>query len=148
MVKREAVSVTELIPIIEAAIYDGKPVEMTVTGRSMMPLLKDRISSVRFARPDDLKKGDIVLFRRSDGHFVLHRIKSCHGDVYDIVGDNQYMADVNVSERDIIAKVKEFNRTGKRWEKDDRLYRAILPVIRLAGRCLKKVKRKLVSILN
>ena len=89
-IKRESAPVAEMIPVIEAALHNGKLVEMTVTGNSMKPMLKDRISSVKLTKPYNLKKGDVVLFLRNDGHYVLHRIINIHEDLYDIVGDMMF----------------------------------------------------------
>ena len=133
-----------MIPVIEAALHNGKPVEMTVTGNSMKPLLKDRVSSVKLTKPDNLKKGDVVLFLRNDGHYVLHRIINIHEDLYDIVGDNQLVPDKNIPKEKIIARVASYSRNGKDWKKQDRLYRIILPLIKTARRG----KRKLVRIIK
>lgn len=144
--KRETAPIAEMLPIIEATVNDGKPVEMTVTGNSMKPLLKDRVSSVRLGKPDNLKKGDVVLFLRNDGHCVLHRIISIHDELYDIVGDNQIVPDRNIPKEKIIAKVCEYSRNGKAWKERDGLYRMALPLIKTARRYGKGIKRRLVML--
>ena len=132
-----------MIPLLCETVRRGGQAEMTVTGRSMLPLLKDRVSSVRLARPDALKTGDIVLFRRRDGHYVLHRIVRVHDGLYDILGDNQRETDRDVPETDILAKVVAYNRTGRGWRESDALYRALLPAIRMARAAARRLKRKL-----
>lgn len=139
--RREVIPMAELMPVISSALEEKKPVEMTVTGNSMMPLFLDRISVVRLTCPDDLKTGDIVLYKRNDGHFVLHRIVKVHGGLYDIVGDNQFAVDRNVSKEDIIALVDGFSRDGKRWQSSDGLYRVLLPLLKFTKRVVKKIKR-------
>ena len=141
--KKEVVSITEIIPVIKASIENGKPVEITVTGNSMKPLLKDRISSVKLIKPDNLKKGDIVLFLRNDNRYVLHRIVNVRDGLYDIVGDNQYVKDINISKDAIVAKVFEYSRDGKKWQRNDYLYQKILPVIKIFRYYGSKFKRKL-----
>ena len=116
---------------------------MTVTGNSMKPLLLDRVSSVKLSKPDNLKKGDIVLFLRDEDCYVLHRIVAVHDDVYDIVGDNQTSVDKNIPKANIIAKATAYNRLGKGWKETDALYRAILPVIKKVKYFGRKIKRKL-----
>ena len=143
-IKRESAPVAEMIPVIEVALHNGKPVEMTVTGNSMKPLLKDRVSSVKLIKPDKLKKGDIVLFLRNDGHYVLHRIVNIHEGLYDIVGDNQLVPDKNIPKEKIIAMVSSYSRNGKDWKKQDRLYQMLLPLIKMA----KRGKRKLAGIIK
>ena len=137
-----------MIPVIWAAMEAGKPVEMTVTGKSMMPLLLDRISSVRLTQPNDLKKGDIVLFRRSDDRYALHRIVGVCDGVYDIIGDNQRVPDRCVPKEDIIALVTAYSRDGKHWREKDGLYRVFLPVLKTARRYAYGVKRKLDSFIK
>ena len=133
--------VADMIPLIRATVEAGGTAEMTVTGNSMKPLLLDRESSVRLVKADGLKKGDIVLFMSGDEHYVLHRIMRVGDGVYDIIGDNRRTAEVNIPEANIIAKVKEYNRTGKRWVSGDALYRTALPGIKLARRCYGKARR-------
>ena len=133
----------EMIPLIRSALCDGKPVEMTVTGRSMLPLLRDRLSSVRLIRPENLTVGDVVLFRRADGHYVLHRICAVHDGLYDILGDRLPAPDKDVPGSEIIARVAEFNRRGTHWRKSDRLYRFFLPGIRFALYCGRAARQKL-----
>ena len=142
--KRETAPIAEMIPVIEAAVENGKSVEMTVTGNSMLPLLKDRISSVRLAKPEVPEKGDIVLYRRDDGHYVLHRIAAIHDGLYDIIGDNQWAKDRNVPGKDILARVTAYSRDGRQWKKQDNLYRTMLPVIKM----LRRVKRKFSTIIK
>lgn len=141
--KRENAHIAEMIPIIQTAIESGKLVEMKVTGDSMKPLLKDRVSSVRLTKPDNLKVGDIVLFLRYDGHYVLHRIIGIHNNVYDIVGDNQYVPDRNVPKEAIIAKVCRYSRDNVHWKKNDFTYQRLLPLVRTIRPFGRRIKRKM-----
>ena len=140
--KKETAPVGEMIPVIRAALASGKSVEMTVTGNSMKPLLRDRVSSVRLTRPDDLKKGDIVLFLRGDGHYVLHRILCSHGGLYDIVGDNQTVPDRNIPEENVIARVFAYSRDGVHWEKSDAVYQRWLALVKRLRSWGRRIKRK------
>ena len=93
-----------------------------VTGNSMCPFLHpgDIVYLNRFA---DLEKGDIVLFTRPDGSFVLHRIYQIKKDgTYLILGDNQLLPEPVPAERihAIVtsARIKEKVVTPKslRWQ--------------------------------
>lgn len=132
-----------MIPVIKPALEEGKTVEMTVTGQSMLPLLKDRVSSVKLVTPENLKKGDIVLFKKDEDHYVLHRILNVGDGAFDIVGDNQYVPDKDISKEDIIAKVAGYSRDGMTWKENDRLYRAMLPAIKITRRYGRGIKRRL-----
>lgn len=147
--ERKTVPVADMIPIIKEALLE-KQVEMTVTGNSMMPLLIDRKSVVRLTAPLQLKKGDIVLFERTSGSFMLHRITAVSDGFYDIIGDNQYVPDRHVPKEAIIAKVSEYNRKGRKWKMTGKTYLLVLPILKGTRRFLSRVKGKLqrVSILK
>jgi hypothetical protein len=55
---------------------DGEELLLRVTGWSMLPLLFHNRSLVYLKKENAYvpRKGDIVLFRRLDGSFVLHRV--------------------------------------------------------------------------
>ena len=72
-----SVSMQELAPAIVQAIQTGGSAELTVTGRSMTPFLRDRVSRVRLTAISQPKRGDVVLYRRQNGGYVLHRIAAC-----------------------------------------------------------------------
>ncbi len=68
----------------------GPPLPLTVTGNSMLPFLvhgRDRVILSPVDRP--LKRGDLVLYRRENGDWVLHRIHRIREDGLDLVGDAQ-----------------------------------------------------------
>ena len=142
------IPIAEMLPLIQEAVCRGGQAEMTVTGHSMRPLLKNRVSSVRLEKPEQLRKGDIVLFRRHDGKCVLHRIVAVRGGCYDIAGDDQYTVDRDVPESSIIARVAAYNRAGRAWRKSDALYRILLPAIKLARTYGRRLKRKIKSRLT
>lgn len=62
----------------------------TNKGVSMMPLLRhDRDLMVICAKKDGFQKNDVVLFKRDNGQYVLHRIARKEKDgTYYIIGDN------------------------------------------------------------
>ena len=131
-----------MLPIILNSIANGGTTEMTVTGSSMRPLLKDRVSSVRLTKPDELKKGDIVLFENEDGHLVLHRIFRCDNGLYDMLGDNCRSPERSIPRERIIAKVCAYSRTGKKWKSDDPLYRFALPAIKKTVSLARRLKKR------
>lgn len=65
-----------LFPVIEEMLEDGKSVRLTVSGNSMWPLIINNRDSVLLVPRGNtrLKKGEIILFRTSISHYVLHRI--------------------------------------------------------------------------
>lgn len=65
-------------------------VAVPVTGSSMVPFLHNG-DLVYLASPGaSLRRGDVVLFTREDGSYILHRIfKTCRDGSFRIVGDAQ-----------------------------------------------------------
>lgn len=65
----------EVLHIIEESIQEGNSVRLRVRGNSMSPTLLDGIDVVTLKPfdPEDLKVGDVILFRYGVG-FLLHRI--------------------------------------------------------------------------
>lgn len=66
----------------------GRVLIQTV-GVSMEPLLHNRKSTVIIERvPEKLRKYDVVLYKRSGGEYVLHRVIKVRQEDYLICGDN------------------------------------------------------------
>lgn len=65
-------------------------VPVPVTGNSMCPFLRPGDTAHLELPGEPLKKGDIVLFTRPDGRYILHRIvgRTPEGGFW-ILGDNQ-----------------------------------------------------------
>ena len=104
----------ELAPIIAQTVSSGGIAELTVTGRSMLPLLLDRVSRVKLAAINEPKRGDMVLYRRSNGTYVLHRIIRCDPDgTYTMCGDGQTALEPCLRRDQMIAVVQSFARHSK-----------------------------------
>lgn len=120
------VSSAQLIPVIREVLAANGTFDLTVTGSSMLPTLKHLKSSVRLLDPSvrEPKPYDIVLFERSEGICVLHRIvKRMEGGRFLINGDAQNWTET-IDRRQIIGVVSELKRT-RRWISCDALwYRA------------------------
>ncbi len=78
------------ITIEESIIKNGFHLA-TVSGDSMMPLLRQNIDMVKIVPVDGiLKKYDLPLYKRPTGEYVLHRIISVKKGYYIICGDNRF----------------------------------------------------------
>ena len=104
----------DLYPLILEALNNNMTFKFPVNGTSMRPLLKSG-DAVTLDKALDLKVGDIVLFRRDNGAFVLHRIRKIKDNKYDIVGDHQTGIE-KVRDDQIIAKVISYSKKGKEKE--------------------------------
>lgn len=99
-------------------LSQGGSVELTVTGNSMRPMLFDRRSRVRLSAANELRRGDIPLYRRDDGSYVLHRIVAEQGGAYTCCGDNQWRLEPNIRRDQIVAVATHFARKGH-WRSCD-----------------------------
>lgn len=60
-------------------------------GTSMLPMLKNRQTPIVIEPIKDLpRNNDVVLYKRSDGQYVLHRIVKITSEYYITRGDNCY----------------------------------------------------------
>ena len=98
------VSLEELWPVMEEQLDAGKTVRFGPKGTSMLPLLRQNIDSIVLAKaPEKLKKYDLPLYRRDDGHFVLHRVVGVDKDGYMMCGDNQCIYEHGITQNHILA---------------------------------------------
>lgn len=119
------VPMSEMSPLITGLIDEGVDVTILVTGSSMRPMLTHLKDTVVLTKcdPCSLKKGDIPLYLRENGQYVLHRILKVNPDSYDISGDNQWEIERDVKHSQILCVVKGFRRKGKYHSCDELLYR-------------------------
>ena len=99
------------------------PVEITLAGTSMQPLIrkdKDLITIEPVLSPEagPLTVGDIVLFRKMDGTFVVHRVYRIEGDRVTTLGDNCEKPDVPVNRAEILGKVVRIRRGNRQLDTD------------------------------
>lgn len=99
---------------IKESLKSGASVPLTVTGSSMMPLLKPQRDIVWLEQCDmrQIKKGDILLFERGNGKPVLHRVRKIENDVLIMNGDALYWTEP-IEKTQVIACVKKFERNKK-----------------------------------
>lgn len=101
----------QLWELLEEQLAHGAAL-LPVTGNSMWPLLAGGRDMVRLVRPDrPVRRGDVVLYRRTGGQYVLHRVIRCGKDGFVCCGDNQWERETVPSGR-VIAVVTAFCRKG------------------------------------
>lgn len=137
--KRVRTSLEKLSPLLVALLDANIDITLTVTGSSMNPLLTHERDSVVLTSCNkfNLKRGDIPLYRRSNGQYVLHRIIKVNRNSYNLCGDNQYIIEKNLPKGNIIAVVKAFERNGKFYSCNDFTYKVYwrLRVFSIPFRC-------------
>lgn len=98
---------------IAECLRDGKPVCAYTVGKSMQPLLYEGSTHV-IARPaaHTLKKGELPIYLRPDGKYVIHRIISADEDSYFTRGDN-CLSGEKIPHEWVIGVVEEIYRGGR-----------------------------------
>ncbi len=109
------VNMESLLPFIEEAFSRGLDFQIPITGTSMNPLLYQNRDYVKIEKPVlPLKKGDIPLYRRRDGAFVLHRVVDIkENGEYVMCGDNQFILEYGITDANIIGIAKKLIIDGK-----------------------------------
>lgn len=146
---------TELSPMLLACLSAGQEVVLPVTGNSMAPFLRHGRDQVVLAACDaaSLRLGDVPLYRRENGRYVLHRIvarqETGDGVRYTLLGDAQCVEEPGILPEQVLACAVGFIRKGKICRCDTRRYRARVRLwqsLRPVRRWLMAVYRRAVSL--
>lgn len=127
--KNISLTMRELMPYVEEELNNGKDVLLPVKGYSMTPFLINNRDSIILTRVNSrtVKVGDLVMFRREDGSYAMHRICRDNGNnTFDILGDAQYVADRNIRYDMIVAYVPKAIRNGKEVDCEKGAWRSIM----------------------
>ena len=138
------VSLDQLAPIMSECMELGQEVVLTITGHSMSPFLRNKKDQVVLipCDPTALQPGDVPLYRRRNGKYVLHRIverddgtvrtrygreealpSCCDSLQYTMLGDAQWQEEPHIAPDQIVAVATAFISRGKRRECADDAYR-------------------------
>lgn len=146
---KKVCSYKELLSIIEASISENGVFPLVVTGTSMTPTLYNERDVVHLVSPTYKlpEKYDIVLFKRSDGAVILHRIiKKLPDNRFLINGDSQiWTEEINFSQ--IVAVTKSYVKNNKKISCDTTGYK-IKSAIWCKTRRFRPFLFKLSSVLN
>lgn len=107
----------EINETIKEVTEKGGRIYLGVTGGSMMPFLKHQRDAVfiRGCNQDEYKKGQILLFRRTDGRLILHRIRKVLPEQKLLMnGDAQHWCEV-ITYSQVVGLADEFERNGKKF---------------------------------
>lgn len=91
-----------------------------ISGNSMAPFLIHQRDTVYLSRlKRTVKKGDIVLYQRDNGAYVLHRVVKTEKDHVAMIGDGQFVIETGIRFDQIIAIVTSVQRKGKTLKPGD-----------------------------
>ena len=107
------------LPVLLSLLEDGQVTPITPIGSSMCPFFlggRDTLYVCKAVFP--LKKGDIALYQRKDGTYIVHRVhhikKSAGEDLYFFLGDNQTWIEGPITQDHIYGVTAYFIRKGKK----------------------------------
>ena len=93
---------------------EAETVPLVISGSSMSPFLIHGRDTVYLSKPRrPLKKGDMVLYQRHNGAYVLHRILKADHDCCTMVGDAQTCPESGIQFHQIRAIVTAVCRKGR-----------------------------------
>lgn len=92
-----------------------------IRGISMEPLLKAGRDVVMLKACQSAAHHDVVLFKRSNGQYVIHRITAVLPDYYEITGDNCMLPE-KVYPHQLLAVMTHFVRKGKKHSVEEPAY--------------------------
>ena len=103
------IKLEKIYPLMLEAFSLDKTFSFPIKGTSMLPLLRtDDVVTIKKIE-NDIQKGDILLFKRNDGSFILHRVNIIKKDYYLIVGDHQTKKEKVLFDQ-IISKVINYQK--------------------------------------
>lgn len=111
--KIKTASIKLLSPIFEEVFNNNSYVKFNVTGFSMYPLLRSGIDTVALVKKSEISKYDILLYKREDGSYILHRVVGRKNNKLCMAGDFETTVEFPVAEKQVIATVESFCRNNK-----------------------------------
>ena len=141
--RRRTVDTAQLLSTYRELLPQVDTLPLLVSGSSMSPFLvhgRDTVHLSAVRRP--LKVGDIVLYQRDSGAYILHRICALEGeDRFTIVGDAQTVREPHIRRDQIFGLVVRVERKGKVqapgsfwWEFFEKVWVRMVPVRPLVHR--------------
>ncbi len=96
---------------------------LVITGSSMCPFLVGNRDTVFLSPLHQLpRRGQIVLYLRDNGQYVLHRVYRAGKDGCDMVGDGQTQIERGIRQEQMIALVHRVSRKGRLLQKGSFLW--------------------------
>ena len=85
-------------------------------GRSMRPLIRQERDHFIIETPGEGRRhvNDVILYKRRDGKYVLHRIRRVRKNDYGLRGDNTYVMEYGITDEQVLGVMTAFSRDGGR----------------------------------
>ena len=122
----------DIYPLILEAFNNILTFKMPVRGESMLPLLRTNDYVTLSKINNKIKKGDILLYRRDNLQFVLHRVRKIKKDSYIMVGDHQRVVEKNIKDNNIIGIVISYHKNNKDYSLNRFSYKLYKLLVRIS----------------
>lgn len=106
------IKVEAFYPLILEAFEKDQTFSFPIKGISMQPLFHTD-DLIEIAKFDSVHVGDIFLYRRENGQFVVHRVRRIKNEEYTFVGDHQAVEEPGILSSQLIGKVISYKKQGK-----------------------------------
>lgn len=140
--------VEDLLPFIKESIRDGGQFVFYPKGTSMNPTIIFEKDCVVLKEPLNLQKYDIVLYRRTGGAFVLHRIIKIKDDTFTMRGDNQFLLESGIKKEQIIAVASEIRKHNGTVLKNENIHSKKAYFLMRAKRITSVILNKIARIVH
>lgn len=122
--KQEKINNRLIVDFAESILENDQYVSIKMKGYSMYPTLRpDDIGVIEHCAPENLKTGDIIVFK-SNRHLVAHRLiaikKENNNFQFTAKGDKNSFTDPVFSQETLVGRIKELERKGKKISTDSR----------------------------
>lgn len=102
------------LSFLKEMIEQNVDVSIVISGNSMSPFLVNQRDVIYLSKINrKLKKGDLVLYQRLSGQYVVHRIVKVKKSGYYLAGDNQIAIEGPILDKQIFGLVTKVKRKGK-----------------------------------
>ncbi len=140
----------QLMEPLLALLEETSTVPLVITGSSMTPFLvhcRDTVYLSKASHP--LKRGDMALYQRDSGAWILHRVYRVGEEAYTMIGDNQTLLEPGIRPDQVKAVVTAVRRKGKLlqkgsfwWDFFETIWIRMVPLrpaVRAVYSCLKRL---------
>lgn len=87
----------------------------TANGVSMLPCIRPKRDMLHLVKPkENIRKYDVILYKRMNGTYILHRVMDVGVDSYVLCGDNQWVLEHGITDEQVLGVLRGFYR-GKRY---------------------------------
>lgn len=103
----------QLMPLLPQLLEEVEAVPLVISGNSMVPFLVHGRDTVFLSKlPRSPMRGNMILYRRDCGAYILHRVIRAENGLYTMLGDAQTMLEPGIRAEQCIAIVTAVRRKG------------------------------------